>query len=135
MGELIVKGKNLIYVDECTFNLWQTPSRAWARQDTVLKMPSSRGTSITIIGAISAFSGLVHFKIFHGSNDKSTFKDFTIGLLKKVRNKATVYLDNLSIHHARDISDLFSERVECRFLPPYSCALNPIERLWNLVKK
>ncbi|MFN9908027.1 MAG: hypothetical protein ACK56F_18165 [bacterium] len=25
--------------------------------------------------------------------------------------------------------------MDCRFLPPYSCALNPIERLWHLVKK
>ena len=53
MGELIVKGRHLIYVDESTFNLWQTPSRAWVRGDTVLTLPSSRGKSITVIGLIS----------------------------------------------------------------------------------
>ena len=41
MGELIVKGRHLIYVDESTFNLWQTPSRAWARDDAVRTLPSS----------------------------------------------------------------------------------------------
>ena len=77
----------------------------------------------------------MHFKIFHGSNNMKTFKDFTVNMLKKVRNKATVYLDNLSVHHSKVITELFGERVDCRFLPPYSCALNPIERLWHLVKK
>lgn len=135
MGELIVKGRHLIYVDECTFNLWQTPNRAWVRSDTVLTLPSSRGKSITVIGAISEQVGLVHFKIFHGSNNSSTFKDFTKNLLRKVRNRATVYMDNLSVHHSKSITELFGERVDVRFLPPYSCVLNPIERLWSVVKK
>ena len=69
MAELIVKGRHLIYIDESTFNLWQTPTRAWVRSDTVLTLPSSRGRSITIIGAISEKLGIVHFSMFHGSNN------------------------------------------------------------------
>jgi hypothetical protein len=41
MGELIVKGRHLINVDESTFNLWQTPSRAWVRGETVRTLASS----------------------------------------------------------------------------------------------
>ena len=101
MGELIVKGRHIIYVDESTFNLWQTPNRAWVRSDTVLTLPSQRGKSITVIGAISEQVGLVHFKIFHGSNNSSTFKDFTKNLLRKIHNRATVYMDNLTVHHSK----------------------------------
>jgi transposase len=56
-------------------------------------------------------------------------------MLRKIRNRATVYMDNLSVHHSKVITDLFSERVDARFLPPYSCVLNPIERLWSQIKK
>lgn len=43
-------------------------------------------------------------------------------------------MDNLKVHTATNVKKLFNERVEQRFLPEYSCALNPIERLWNLCK-
>ena len=70
MAELMVQGKHLIYV------------RSWVRSDTVLTMPSNRGRSVTVIGAISAQLGLVHFKVFHGSNNSETFAQFARGLVK-----------------------------------------------------
>ena len=39
----------------------------------VLQMPSLRGTSISVIAAISEKQGLVHNKLISGSNNKSTF--------------------------------------------------------------
>lgn len=85
MAELIVKGRHLIYVDESTFHMWQVPNKSWVRDDTVLNMPSSRGKSVTIIGAISDRLGIVHFKVFHGSNNAEHFAAFTRELLGKVR--------------------------------------------------
>ena len=134
IAELMMKGKHLVYVDECTFNSWQVPSRSWTRQDTIINMPSNRGKSITIIGAISEKMGGVHFKIFHGSNNTDTFKEFTRDMLKKIHGQATVFMDNLTAHHTLVVKDMFTERVEQRFIPAYSCAMNPIERLWHLVK-
>jgi len=32
------------------------------------------------------------------------------------------------------VRDLFTDRVDHKFLPPYSCALNPIEKLWCVIK-
>ena len=43
-------------------------------------------------------------------------------------------MDNYMVHQTQRVKDLFTDRVEQRFLPPYSCALNPIERLWSVVK-
>lgn len=38
-------------------------------------------------------------------------------------------MDNLSIHKAKCIQELYDESFKCFFLPPYSCVLNPIERV------
>jgi transposase len=43
-------------------------------------------------------------------------------------------MDNATMHHTREVKELFTDRIDQRFLPAYSCALNPIERFWNVVK-
>ena len=43
-------------------------------------------------------------------------------------------LDNLSVHKARIISEQWDRDFAVEYLPPYSCTLNSIERLWNVVK-
>lgn len=43
-------------------------------------------------------------------------------------------MDNLSVHKAKTVRELFDDRIKQIFLPPYSCTLNPIERLWALIK-
>ena len=78
------KGRHIIYVDESTFNQWQVPTKAWVRNDSVVRMPSNRGKSVTVIGAISSKLGLVHALIFTGSNDSKTFREFTHQMIKKI---------------------------------------------------
>ncbi len=46
-----------------------------------------------------------------------------------------MYMDNLSVHNASSVKSHFNDRIQQRFLPPYSCSLNPIERLWNVAKQ
>ena len=53
MAELIQKGKQVIYVDESTFNHWLVTRKTWIHRDMVLQMPSKRGTSISVIAGIS----------------------------------------------------------------------------------
>lgn len=43
-------------------------------------------------------------------------------------------MDNATMHHSNKVRDVFNERVEQRFLPEYSCELNPIERFWSVIK-
>ncbi len=43
-------------------------------------------------------------------------------------------MDNLSVHHSNLISKEFNLRFIAKFLPNYSCELNPIEKFWNLLK-
>lgn len=64
------------------------------------------------------------------------FTEFAKGLISKLPKRSSVIiLDNLPIHHAHAVRDLFKEsHSQIIFLPPYSCNLNSIEWLWSLVK-
>jgi transposase len=44
-------------------------------------------------------------------------------------------LDNLRIHHAKLLNDVYDADFKELFLPPYSSVLNPIERLWSVFKR
>jgi transposase len=77
----------------------------------------------------------VHYKLISGSNNKQTFKDFVIEMVRKIKGEAVVYMDNLGVHHTRDVRLCFPDRVLPRYLPKYSCVLNPIEHLWGIVKE
>ena len=109
------------------------PSRAWMKKDMYLKMPTSRGNSYTLIGGISD-RGLIHYELVKGSNNGKIFAGFCRDLIKKVRGVASVYMDNATKHHSRAVKELFTDRIDQRFLPAYSCALNPIEKFWNVIK-
>jgi len=111
------------------------PTRAWVKANMTIKMPSSRGCSFSVIGAISERLGLVHAKVFKGSNDTNVFFEFIHEMVKKIKGEAVVYMDNYTVHHAKKVKEIFNVRIVQKFFPPYSCALNPIERLWNLLKQ
>jgi transposase len=49
--------------------------------------------------------------------------------------KRIVVMDNLSVHHSLIVKREFDTAAfQYQFLPPQSCELNPIERVWNLIK-
>ena len=44
-------------------------------------------------------------------------------------------MDNLSVQRSKILKEEFDDKFfSCQFLPPQSCELNPIEKVWNLVK-
>ena len=122
-------------MDETTFHVWQSPSRCWLRKGMQLNLPTTRGRSITVIGALSESRGLVHTEVFMESNNTATFSAFIQRLKQKCSERPTVVImDNLSVHKARPVLARFDERFIAKFLPTYSSALNPIERVWNVAK-
>lgn len=46
-----------------------------------------------------------------------------------------VVLDNLRIHHSKKLNEIYHKDFKEYFLPTYSSELNPIERLWSIVKR
>ena len=89
-----------------------------------------------MIGALSIKNGLVLTQVFLGSNTVDSFLPFN-QQLKKINpfEKRIVVMDNLSVHHSRIVTKEFDNPwFHYQFLPPQSCELNPIERIWNIVK-
>ena len=46
-----------------------------------------------------------------------------------------VILDNLRIHQLKKLNEVYKNNFKELFLPTYSSELNPIERLWSIVKR
>ena len=47
-------------------------------------------------------------------------------------------MDNYSVHYSKMVKEFFDDskqRVTQRFIPSYNCTMNPIERLWLVVKE
>ena len=74
------------------------PSRAWMKKEMYLKMPTSRGNSYTLIGAISD-RGLIHYELVKGSNNGKIFAGFCRDLIKKIRGIASVFMDKIGRAH------------------------------------
>ena len=66
--------------------------------------------------------------------DADTFEVFLRQLTRHRRRRffTVLVLDNAAYHHAADASST-SYRLD--FLPPYSPDLNPIERVWKLLRR
>lgn len=126
----------IIYIDETTFHLWQKMNRCWIRKGMKLALVKNRGPSLTVIGAISKERGLVHFEVFEESNNSDLFTNFIINLKSKCEGKRViVVLDNLKIHYTKKLEAVYDKDFKEMFLPTYSSELNPIERLWSVVKR
>jgi transposase len=51
-------------------------------------------------------------------------------------SKLVIILDNHRAHHSNMLEEAVkSQGVSFLFLPPYSCQLNSIERLWSIIKR
>jgi len=69
-----------------------------------------------------------------------TFQAFLKRLLRRRRKgrKMVLLLDNARYHHACMLRDWLWRRrkiLQLLFLPPYSPELNPIERVWKLMRR
>ena len=126
---------DIVYIDETTFHLWQKASKFWVMPGMKLPMQKSRGPSLTVIGAISEARGLVHHACFAGSNTSDTFFNFLSDLKRKCPKRTVVVLDNIKIHHSKKLEAIYAPDFKEMLLPPYSSELNPIERLWSVLKR
>ena len=134
ISQLMMAGKQVIYIDESQFHKQLVCERVWLKKDMTLRKPDGRGRGVTVVGAISEKQGLIHYSIIQESNITQTFSNFISELVHKIKGEAYVFMDNLSVHNAKVVKDHFNDRIKQMFLPPYSCSLNPIERVWHLAK-
>lgn len=122
-------------LDECHFQQHGTRCRMWVPPETkdpvVLHAPTRK--SLALFGAVNFRTGQL-VTMFCPVFDAGTFGAFLRLLARHRRRRfsTVLVLDNAAYHHAAD-SSRGSFRLD--YLPPYSPKLNPIERVWKLLRR
>ena len=101
----------------------------------------ARGTRYSAITAISV-RGVQDVTLAEGNVNGEVFTDFIKDSLVPILQpfnccnpNSIVVMDNASIHHIAEVSDLILQTgALLRFLPPYSPDLNPVEQVFSKVK-
>lgn len=122
------------YLDETGIEGDPRPRRRWAKKGDNIRQPY-RGAHLrmNVTGIIRPRRGDFYALEFTHSDTVvfQTFLNHANQDLKLDRPRNLIILDNASWHKAKSLD---WGRFEPVFLPPYSPDLNPIERLWLLIK-
>jgi transposase len=114
--------------------MWVPPEET---DPVVLHAPTRK--SVALFGAVNLKGGQM-ISHFNDLFDAQSFLAFLQSLLRRRgRGKKMILItDNARYHHAAALKDwLYAHRasLELLFLPPYSPELNPIERVWKLLRR
>ena len=129
--------------DEVIFHLQGSICKMWIpienKQPRVFLHPTRK--SIGYIGAVRLRDGKLISYRPEGNFNKHSYLAF----LKHVRmltsgskKRIVIVVDNAKYHHAKIVDEWIQSlngKISLLFLPPYSPELNPIERVWKLVKR
>jgi len=130
-------------MDEVRFQQHGSSCRMWVppeiKDPVLFHHPTHR--SVGYFGAVRLRDGKYVFRREEEKFNAMTFFSF----LKHLRlvsshseRRVAVIIDNARYHHAvlhKEYRHQCRERFSLEFLPPYSPELNPIERLWKLIRR
>jgi transposase len=122
---------NIWFCDESGFLADPRPCRRWAEKGTTPTTPTT-GLHLraNVVAAVHPANGELHTLVFDRM-EKIRFQRFIDELAKQTENRKTILvLDNATWHKA----DINWHHIQPLFLPPYSPDMNPIERLWRVIK-
>ena len=72
MAKILESGREIIYIDETSTNLWEFKRNIWQPRNTVLPMsyilPKTRGSNVTVIGAITNVKSNIFYHIGETTN-------------------------------------------------------------------
>lgn len=128
------QGIDLWFLDECGIEGDPRPRRRFATKgDKILQPYSGAHVRMNVTGVIKPRTGEFYALEFSHS-DTTIFQVFLEHANRDIsfeRPRNLLILDNASWHKSKSLD---WGRFEPIFLPPYSPDLNPIERLWLLMK-
>ena len=128
---------DIVCIDEAGFYVGDHRRYGYSKRGQNIKVSASstlRRSRFTLVMAITR-TGILHYKVLHGSCKKADFVDFVKALPDSVRGK-TLVMDNLNSHHSIETRDAATSK-ECKllFVPPYSPRYNAIEYAFNQKKR
>ena len=130
-------------IDEVRFEQHGSVHKMWVAPDDTNSIVYHHPTrkSVGYFGAVRLRDGKFEYRRECDKfNAESTF-DF-LKYLRKVTKSSSkqniLIIDNARFHHARlhkEWREACSDRFKLLFMPPYSPELNPIERVWKLIRR
>lgn len=107
-------------------------------KDPVVRHAPTR-RSVALFGGVNVKTGRL-VTMMTPLFDASSFEAFLRILVRHCRRgrRMVVVLDNARYHHAQCLGDFLWRRrgrLRLDYLPPYSPDLNPIERVWKLLRR
>jgi transposase len=92
--------------------------------------------ALCLLASVSKDRGLVHWAIFERSVNTEKFNYYLEELKQKTRGyKASLFLDNLRVHHANLVRQKMEElEIGSIFNVAYRPEYNAIEHYWSLIK-
>jgi transposase len=90
----------------------------------------------SIVSAITP-AGKLHYRLYLSSIKSQHVVSFLNHLLRRIRGKVLLFLDNGPIHRSKTVKDFLRknrDRIEERWLPPYAPDINPVEQGYKRLK-
>lgn len=111
-------------------NTWAT------RGHTPVIFAKTNWKKLSVIGGITS-EGQFFQQTHEGSIKAAGFISFLTHLLRHLKGKVSVVVDNAKIHKAKIVAEFLTlhPRLSIVYLPPYCPELNPVELVWAYVKR
>jgi transposase len=128
-----------VFVDESGFRLLPMLVCTWALrgQTPVLTAPLSYD-HLSVMGGITLDGRLFTWQLDHACHGDDCVY-FLRHLLRHMEGKVLVIWDGLPAHRSQVVKDFLRDEAADRLwlvaLPPYAPDLNPIEAIWNYLKR
>ena len=117
---------------------YQAIHKTWFEKGKQKKIPTyGKHEGIKLVGILDYATGFVYCEEHKQYNAEVFLEFLKVVLTKYPTGKIVMILDNARIHHANLIQPFLEEvkdRLELKFLPPYSPEFNLIEGLWGWLK-
>jgi transposase len=129
--------QDLIFIDETGTKkgMFRSHGRAEGGKRCHSSKLTKKGTNVSLVSAIS-LEGVMGSMTLTGPIDTDAFLVYLHEvLIPNTRIGQVIVMDNLSVHHTRDVVNaILSSGLELVFLPPYTPEFNPIEHCFSKIK-
>ena len=133
------KNAYLLFGDEASFPQWGTLSYTWARKGKQPTIPTSgKRKGYKVFGLIDYFTGRFFYKCQQDRLNSASYIQFIKEVLSKTKKHIILIQDGAKYHTSAEMRRFFTERksrLTVCDLPSYSPDYNPIEKLWEKVKR
>ena len=132
------RGK-ILFQDESTFLMWSQKGYSWGERGKRLEVKVNVSSEYSkVFGGIELTTGKLYY-MKSKKGKKIAFLNYLEYLVEEFKGtKIYLILDNGTTHKNKEVKeycDKNKDKIELAFLPPYSPKLNPIEKLWKVLKQ